>query len=46
MRMQLACAEAARICQNPRFMLESEPMSTRFYAFFHFFSRLAAEGEG
>ncbi len=31
---------------TPQFMLESEPMSYRFYAFFHFFSRLAAEGTG
>jgi hypothetical protein len=32
---------------KPRaFVLESIPMSLRFYAYFSFFSRLAAEGTG
>ncbi len=37
---------AGPFAKHPRFMLESRPMSYRFYAFFHFFSRLAAEGTG
>jgi hypothetical protein len=38
--------ELRQVDRDGPFMLESRPMSHRFYAFFYFFSRLAAEGTG
>lgn len=37
---------AAGFAKPGEFVLESMPMSHRFYAYFFFFSRLAAEGTG
>ena len=39
-------AGGAGFAKHPAFVFESLPMSHRFYAYFFFFSRLAAEGTG
>jgi hypothetical protein len=39
-------AGSGAFAKPPAFVFESLPMSHRFYAYFFFFSRLAAEGTG